>query len=248
MNDPRDEYMSAEEQARIYRERERALNEADECVPFDLTLPPDVDPVIPAETCADDEEILIEEFLDPNPVPDVDDPSDLLPEPIAVLSRAISQSCPGGQVALAGVSPNVVVAGADVRVVYLDELSGIAQPELFRLAAYIDELQGHTTTSLIAAIDLGNFTAFDLGIVTITNTSPRHCYVDTWGSGGRAEPGGPDCGGNRFSRTGVRLVQPAAMGRVPGRSARIRDVIVRSRGRGEILHRRRPVLVHDQSG
>lgn len=172
MNDPRDEYMSAEEQARIYRERERALNEADECVPFDLTLPPDVDPVIPAETCADDEEILIEEFLDPNPVPDVDDPSDLLPEPIAVLSRAISQSCPGGQVALAGVSPNVVVAGADVRLVYLDELSGIAQPELFRLAAYIDELQGHTTTSLIAAIDLGNFTAFDLGIVTITNTSP----------------------------------------------------------------------------
>jgi hypothetical protein len=171
MNDPRDESQNAEEQERLYREREMAAWAADNCVPLDVELTPDVDPVIPAEKCGDEDEILTAEFVEANPVPPGTPDPDLLPDPLSVVSQEVSHSCPVGRVALAGTDPTILAAGADVQLVYLDEIDGIAQSELFRLAAYVYDLQAHVTTSLVGAIDLDDFTAFDQGIVTISKTS-----------------------------------------------------------------------------
>ncbi len=159
------------EQERLYRERARARALGFDCE-AELTLPsPDVDPVVPAAPCGDEEEAQFAEFTPPNPPPTVPRPPDLLPPPIAILSRQVSASCSGGQAALAGSNPNVVEAGADVQLVYLDEIAELAQTELFRLAAYTDALQSHAAANLIAAIDAEDFTTFDQSIVALAHTS-----------------------------------------------------------------------------
>jgi hypothetical protein len=174
MNDSNDEVLSAEEQARLYRERESASGA--DCPPSEMSLVPDTDPVVPAEKCGEDGEPIVETFLAPNPIPPAAAPPDLLPAPLAVLSRARSVACPPGQVAVAGEDPSMLAPGADVQLVYLDEIENelgerIAQQELFRLADYTDSLQAHVASNLVAAIDSENFATFDATIVSITKTS-----------------------------------------------------------------------------
>lgn len=170
MNNPRDDAFSAEEQERLLREREAALTDPSTCEGPDLAAAPDVDPVVPAETCGTDEETLSATFSAPNPVPAEPTPPTLLPDPLVVVSRSVSVSCPPGQIALVGTSPNVLAAGADTQLVYLDELA-IPQAELFRLATYVVDLQAYVASELISAIDGDDLPAFDAGIVLITKTS-----------------------------------------------------------------------------
>jgi hypothetical protein len=163
--------LSEEEQQKLYAALENLGDAAEVCEAQDITLPPDTDPVVSTEDCEPEGEVLESEFLDPNFAPVVVGPPNLLPAPLSVVSRAASVICPVGRVALAGVEPSIAPAGSDIQLVYLDELSIIAQAEVFRLAAYIDSLQGHVSTNLIAAIDASDFATFDQGIVSITKTS-----------------------------------------------------------------------------
>lgn len=165
-----DDFLTPEEQERLYRDRER-MREAEECDVTEMGLVPDVDPVIPAEKCGDDEESLSVDFLNPNPAPELPGTPSLLPEPLTVPSRAVSISCPAGQVAISGEDPSEVAAGADIQLVYLDEIEGISQPELFRLATYVAALQAHVSGSLVGAINSDDFAAFDAGIVGTTKTT-----------------------------------------------------------------------------
>lgn len=170
MNNPRDDAFSAEEQERLLRERAAALGDPSACEADALTLTPDIDPVVPAETCGDDDETLTSPFLPANPVPADPVPPSLLPDALVVVSREVEVACPEGQLALVGETPNVVAAGADTQLVYIDELD-IPQAELFRLAGYIDDLQAYVGAELIGAIDGEDLESFDAGIVLITKTS-----------------------------------------------------------------------------
>lgn len=165
--------MSEPDEDKLYRERESARERAfDPSCEADLpVIPPDVDPVVPAEHCGDDSEVLLGRFVPANPVTAGAAAPDLLPDPLVVRSQEASATCSGGRTALAGTDPNVVEAGAQEDQVYLDDIPTISQNELFRLSQHIPALQTHVDDNLVAAILAANFTTFDQGIVTITGTS-----------------------------------------------------------------------------
>ena len=172
MSDFNDQPLSEDAQKKLYSDLESAVGGDDVCDAAEMILVPDTDPVFPADKCLDNAEPLPADFFSANQPPPPPEIPDSLPDPISVVSREVSLVCPSGQVALAGNEPSIAPAGADIQLVYLDEIENIAQTELFRLAAYVDDLQAHVTANLDDAVDAADFVTFDQIIVSVTGTTP----------------------------------------------------------------------------
>lgn len=174
--------MTPEEEDRLYKEREKANQQGDDCPADEIKLPADIDPVTPAEDC-DVDEINEADFLPPNlPPADPESPEDL-PGPLVVSNPSVEATCVDGgdpdRILIGGAYNNppdndAFVVAADQpdlsQFVYLDDISVIPQEELFRLASYIVDIQIIVNENLEDAILASDLTVIDDAIASLTGT------------------------------------------------------------------------------
>ena len=145
--------MEPDEESRLYAEREAALLR--ESCQVEMPTPvPDTLPTPPVIPCADPTERDVDVFLPPNILPDPPPGPRLLPLALHVSNRARTATCATGAVgADGGISTYTVSEGTDgdgSSDVFLSDIEGITQTELYRLAARVTAMQVYITANLKA--------------------------------------------------------------------------------------------------
>lgn len=162
-----------DEQEFLYQARESARNTPSDCSADMPGIVPDIAPPQPSLPCGDVVEEVPSVFVTPPLPPPPPAAPDLLPSPIRVRSQEAIATCPVGQSEISGATyPASIEAGAEVQDVYLDDSSpAISQSELFRVAAYSEQMQSYVDENLIAAVISSSFETFDNGFAAVTKLS-----------------------------------------------------------------------------